>query len=35
MNAELGGEATLEQVTNYFCKEYMNIFLYKWTNVKD
>jgi hypothetical protein len=30
MNTELGGEATLEQITNHFCNEYMDIFFWKW-----
>jgi hypothetical protein len=35
MNAELGGEATNEQIMNLFCNEYADIWFFTWIVYKE
>jgi hypothetical protein len=34
-NSELGGEASVEQITNHFCTEYLELFFFKWAIEKE
>jgi hypothetical protein len=35
MKAEVGADATKEQIADHFCNEYLDIFFYNWASSKE